>query len=44
VLEIHHFRVVVAPLVAFVMTSVCYPAFGKARMELLDQNRGTRPT
>jgi hypothetical protein len=37
-LEIHYFAVVVAAVAAFVMSSVWYTVFGKARMELLDQD------
>jgi hypothetical protein len=37
-LEIHYLAVVVAAVAAFVMSSVWYTVFGKARMELLDQD------
>src|SRR6266566_5484648 len=37
-LEIHGLRVVVTAIAAFVMSSVWYTVFGKARMELLDQD------
>lgn len=37
-LEIHYLSVVVAAVAAFVMSSLWYTAFGKARMELLDQD------
>ena len=37
-LEIHYLGVVVAAVAAFVMSSVWYTVFGKARMELLDQD------
>jgi hypothetical protein len=37
-LEIHYLRVAVAAVAAFVMSSVWYTVFGKARMELLDQD------
>lgn len=37
-LEIHYLSVVVAAVAAFVMSSVWYTVFGKARMELLDQD------
>jgi hypothetical protein len=37
-LDIHYLRVVVAAVAAFVMSSVWYTAFGKARMELLGQD------
>jgi len=37
-LEIHYLSVVVAAVAAFVMSSLWYTAFGKARMDLLDQD------
>ena len=37
-LEIHYLSVVVAAVAAFVMSSVWYTIFGKARMELLQNN------
>jgi hypothetical protein len=37
-LEIHYLGVVVAAVAAFVMSSLWYTAFGKARMELLGQD------
>ena len=37
-LEIHYLSVVVAALAAFVMSSIWYTIFGKARMVLLDQD------
>jgi hypothetical protein len=37
-LEIHYLSVVVAAVAAFVMSSVWNTVFGKARMELLDQD------
>jgi len=37
-LEIHYLRVVVTAVSAFVMSSIWYTVFGKARMELLDQD------
>jgi len=37
-LEIHYLGVVVAAVAAFVMSSVWYTVFGKARMELLGQD------
>jgi hypothetical protein len=37
-LEIHYFSVVVAAVAAFVMSSIWYTIFGKARMELLQNN------
>jgi uncharacterized protein DUF1761 len=38
IVEIHYLRVAVAAVAAFVMSSVWYTVFGKARMELLDQD------
>jgi hypothetical protein len=40
-LEIHYLSVVVAAVAAFVMSSVWYTVFGKARMELLQDPRAT---
>ncbi len=40
-LEIHYLSVVVAAVAAFVMSSLWYTAFGKARMDLLDQDPRT---
>jgi hypothetical protein len=37
-LEIHYLSVVVAAVAAFVMSSIWYTIFGKARMELLQNN------
>ena len=37
-LEIHYLRVLVTAVAAFVMSSVWYTVFGKARMKLLDQD------
>jgi hypothetical protein len=37
-LEIHYLSVVVAAVVAFVMSSIWYTIFGKARMDLLEQD------
>lgn len=37
-LEIHYLSVLVTAVAAFVMSSVWYTVFGKARMELLDQD------
>lgn len=37
-LKTHYLGVIVAAVAAFVMSSVWYTAFGKARMELLDQD------
>jgi len=37
-LEIHHLHVVVTAVSAFVMSSIWYTVFGKARMALLDQD------
>jgi hypothetical protein len=40
-LEIHYLSVVVAAVVGFLLSSVWYTAFGKARMELLHQDPRT---
>src|SRR5205807_7373866 len=37
-LEIHYLHVVVTAVSAFVMSSIWYTVFGKARMALLDQD------
>lgn len=37
-LEVHYLSVLVTAVAAFVMSSVWYTVFGKARMELLGQN------
>src|SRR5215470_12301975 len=38
-LEIHYLSVVVAAVAAFIMSSIWYTVFGKARMELLNQDQ-----
>jgi Protein of unknown function (DUF1761) len=38
-LEIHYLSVVVAAVAAFIMSSIWYTVFGKARMDLLDQDQ-----
>src|SRR5260370_3209503 len=38
-LEIHYLHVVVTDVSEFVMSSIWYTVFGKARMELLDQDQ-----